>query len=41
MDKRDALVLVGIIVGVSIPLTLVMLVENGILENPIRKTKKF
>jgi multisubunit Na+/H+ antiporter MnhC subunit len=35
MDKRDALVLTGIVVGVSIPLTLVMLIANGILENPI------
>jgi len=35
MDKRDALVLMGIIIGVSIPLTLVMLVANGILDNPI------
>ena len=35
MDKRDVLVLTGIVVGVSIPLTLVMLIANGILENPI------
>ena len=35
MDKRDILVLIGIIVGVSIPLTLVMLVANGVLDNPI------
>ena len=35
MDKRDAIVLAGIIVGVSIPLTLVMLIANGVLGNPI------
>jgi len=35
MDKRDALVLSGIIIGTGIPLTLVMLIANGILDNPI------
>jgi hypothetical protein len=35
MDKRDAMVLSAILVGVSIPVTLVLLVANGILDNPI------
>lgn len=35
MDKRDTLVLAGILIGVSIPVTLTMLVANGILDNPI------
>ena len=35
MDKRDGLVLSGILVGISIPVVLVMLVANGILDNPI------
>jgi hypothetical protein len=35
MDKRDGLVLLGILVGVSVPVTLVILLENGILDNPI------
>jgi hypothetical protein len=35
MDKRDVMVLAGIITGVSIPLGLTMLVANGILDNPI------
>jgi len=35
MDKMDGLVLSGILIGVSIPLALVILVANGILDNPI------
>ncbi len=35
MDKRDGLVLCGILIGTSIPVALVLLVANGILENPI------
>jgi hypothetical protein len=35
MDKRDGMVLSAILVGVSIPVTLVLLVANGILDNPI------
>jgi len=35
MDRRDVLVLLGIIVGTGTPLTLVMLIANGILDNPI------
>jgi hypothetical protein len=35
MDKKDFLVLFGILVGTSIPVTLVFLLANGILDNPI------
>lgn len=35
MDKKDGLVLFGILVGTSIPVTLVILLANGILPNPI------
>jgi hypothetical protein len=35
MHKKDALVLAGILVGISIPLTFVVLLANGIIENPI------
>jgi len=34
MDKRDALVACSIMIGVSIPLTLVVLVEKGIINLP-------
>ena len=35
MDKRDAVVLAGILIGVAIPVFLVSLVANGIVDNPI------
>jgi len=35
MDKRDILVLAGIVVGTSVPIVLVALVANGIVSNPI------
>ncbi len=35
MDKRDAIVLAGILIGVSIPGALTFLVANGYLPNPI------
>jgi len=35
MDKKDILVLAGILVGISIPLTFVILLANGIIKNPI------
>jgi len=35
MDKRDGLVLAVILVGISIPVALMMLVANGIIDNPI------
>jgi len=35
MDKRDAAVLAAILIGVSIPITLTVMVANGILPNPI------
>jgi hypothetical protein len=35
MDKKDYLVLCGILVGTSIPVTLVILLANGVLPNPI------
>jgi len=36
MDKKDVLVLVGILVGASIPATLMVLVANGIIETPFK-----
>ena len=35
MDKRDILVLAGILVGTAIPVVLTSLIANGILDNPI------
>jgi len=35
MDKKDILVLTGIIVGTSVPVVLTALVSNGIMDNPI------
>ena len=35
MDKRDRLVLSGIFVGAGIPVFLMMLVANGIIDSPI------
>jgi len=35
MDIRDKLVLAGILVGISIPVTFVILLANGIIDNPI------
>ena len=35
MDKRDILVLLGILGGASVPITLVFLVAYGIMDNPI------
>ena len=35
MEKRDAMVLAGILIGVAIPVFLVSLVANGIVDNPI------
>jgi len=35
MDKRDILVLTGILVGTGVPVVLTALVANGILDNPI------
>ncbi len=34
MDKRDILVLAGIVVGTGIPVMLMMLVANGIIDTP-------
>jgi hypothetical protein len=34
LDKKEGLVLFAILVGVSIPLTLVILLANGIIDNP-------
>ena len=34
MDKRDSLVLAGILVGTGIPLMLMILVANGIIDTP-------
>jgi len=36
MDKRDSLVLVGILLGVSIPVTWMVLVSNGIITTPFQ-----
>ena len=35
MDKRDALVLTGILIGVGVPVFLISLVAYGIVDNPI------
>ena len=35
MDKRDLLVLTGILVGTSIPVALTALIANGFIDNPI------
>jgi len=35
MDKRDILVMVGILIGISIPVTFTILLANGIIDNPI------
>jgi len=34
MDKRDSLVLLGILVGTGIPVALMFLVANGIIKTP-------
>ena len=34
MDKRDSLVLIGILVGTGIPVILMMLVANGKISFP-------
>ena len=34
MDKKDILVLAGIIVGASIVVSLTVLLQNGIISNP-------
>ena len=34
MDKRDSLVLTGILVGTGIPVILMMLVSNGTINIP-------
>jgi len=36
MDKRDALVLTGILVGSGVPVALMALIANGIIDSPIR-----
>ena len=36
MDKRDALFLIGILVGVGAPVTWVALIANGIIDSPIK-----
>jgi len=36
MDKRDALVLTGILVGAGVPVALMALIANGIIDSPIR-----
>ncbi len=35
MDKRDSLVLAGIFLGSGIPVLLMILVANGIIDSPI------
>jgi len=35
MDKKDILVLTGILVGTGVPVALTALVANGIIDNPI------
>jgi len=34
MEKRDGFVLAAILVGTGIPVTLMVLVANGIIKNP-------
>jgi hypothetical protein len=34
MDKRDSLVLAGILIGTSVPVILMVLVVNGIISTP-------
>jgi hypothetical protein len=34
IDKRDSLILLGILIAVSIPVTLMVLVANGIISTP-------
>jgi len=34
LDKRDSLVLAGILVGTGIPVILMVLVANGIIDTP-------
>ena len=34
MNKKDGLVLIGILIGASIPATLMVLVANGIISTP-------
>jgi len=36
MDKRDTLVLTGILVGTGVPVALMVLIANGIIDSPIR-----
>jgi len=36
MDKRDTLVLTGILVGAGVPVALMALIANGIIDSPIR-----
>jgi len=36
MDKRDALVLTGIFVGAGVPVLLMVLISNGIINSPIQ-----
>ena len=35
MDKRDFLVLIGILAGAGVPVALMALVANGIINSPI------
>lgn len=35
MDKRDGLVLSGILLGAGIPVLLMVLLSNGIIDSPI------
>jgi len=35
MDKKDILVLTGIIVGTGVPVVLMALVANGFIDNPV------
>tara|TARA_B100000470_G_C19684576_1_gene343647 strand:- start:527 stop:652 length:126 start_codon:yes stop_codon:yes gene_type:complete len=35
MDKRDILVLVSIMIGAGIPISLMILVANGIIKLPL------
>jgi len=34
VDKKDSLVLVGILIGTGVPLALMILVANGIIKTP-------
>lgn len=34
MDKKDGLVLIGILIGTGIPVTLMFLVADGAIKNP-------